>query len=123
MPLLKPVDIPFCHTEMGEYIKVSGGNKSFKMKKRWRGDNNNGVDYEELHDPELYFSFAVSTDKLDTLELVNQVSASWGMIGGNKLWPKKISSFKTVTPVVMYHMMNLGHHATILSEIRTILIV
>ena len=44
------------------------------------------------------------------------------MIGGNKLWPKKISSFKTVTPVVMYHMLNLGHHATILSEIRPILI-
>ena len=44
------------------------------------------------------------------------------MIGGNKLWPKKISSFKTVTPVVMYHMLNLGHHATILSEIRPIII-
>ena len=44
------------------------------------------------------------------------------MIGGNKLWPKKISSFNTVTPVVMYHMLNSGHHATILSEIRPIFI-
>ena len=26
MPLLKPADIPFCHTEMGEHTKVSGGN-------------------------------------------------------------------------------------------------
>ena len=44
------------------------------------------------------------------------------MIGEKKLWPKKISYFKTVTPVVMYHMLNYGHHATILYEIRTILI-
>ena len=33
VPLLKPADIPVCHIEMGEQIKVSGGNKSFKMKK------------------------------------------------------------------------------------------
>ena len=83
-PLLKPADISFCHTEMGEHIKVSGGKKSFKMKKTRRGDNNNGGDDEELQDPEVYFAFAVSTDKLYTLELVNQVGASWGMIGGNK---------------------------------------
>ena len=44
------------------------------------------------------------------------------MIRGSKLWPKKISSFKTVTPVVMYHMMNSGQHATILSKIHPILI-
>ena len=56
---------------MGEHIKVSGGNKFFKIKKPWRRDNNNGDDDEELQDPELYFAFAVSADKLDTLELVN----------------------------------------------------
>ena len=44
------------------------------------------------------------------------------MIGGNKLWPKNIASFKIVTPVVMYHMLNSGHHATILSKICPILI-
>ena len=122
MPLLKPADLPFCQTEMGEHIKVSGGNKSFKMNKPWRGDNSNGGDDEELQNPEVYFAFAVSTDELDTLELVNQVGASWGMIGGNKLRPKKILSFKTVTPVVMYHMLNSGHHANIISKISTILI-
>ena len=90
MPLLKPTDIPFCHTEMGEHIKVSGGKKSFKMKKPWRVDNKNGGDDEELQDPEVYFDFAVLTDKLDTPELVNRAGASWGMIGGNKLWPNKI---------------------------------
>ena len=92
------------------------------MKKLWRRDSKNGVDDEELHDPEVYFALAVSTDKLDTLELVNRVGASWGMIGGNKLGSNNISSFKTVTPVVVYHMLNLGHHATILSKIRPILI-
>ena len=46
------------------------------MKKPRRGDNNNGGDDEELQDPEVYFAFAVSTDKLDTLELVNQFGAS-----------------------------------------------
>ena len=42
------------------------------------------------------------------------------MIEGKKLWPKNISSFKTMTPLVMYHMLNWGHNATILSEIRPI---
>ena len=52
-PLLKPADISFCHTEMGEHIKVSGGNKSLKMKKPWKGDNKNGGGDEELQDPEV----------------------------------------------------------------------
>ena len=51
MAWIKPADIPFYHTEMGEHIKVSGGNKSFKRKKPWRRDNNNGGDDEELQDP------------------------------------------------------------------------
>ena len=62
------------------------------------------------------------TDKLDTLKLVNRVDASLGVIRGNKLWPKKISSFKTVTPIVMYHMLNSRHHANIISKIRPIFI-
>ena len=107
---------------MGEHIKVSGGNKYFKMKKLWRVDNNNRSNDEELQDLEVYFAFAVSTEKINTLELVNRVGSSWGTIGGNKLWKKKISSFKTVTPVVMYYMLNLGHHATIISKICPILI-
>ena len=64
----------------------------------------------------------VLTYELDTLELVNQVVESWGMIGGENLCPKKILSFKTLTPVVMYHMLHLGNHATVLSEISPILI-
>ena len=107
---------------MGEHINVSGGNTSFKMKKSWREDNNNGSDYEELQDPEVDFAFTVYTYELDTLELVNRVGASWGVIGENDFWPKKILCFKIVTPVVMYHMLNSGHHATILSKIRPILI-
>ena len=70
----------------------------------------------------MNFAFAVSTDKLDTLELVNLVGASWVMIGGNNLCPKKIFSFKTVTPLGMYHMLNLGHHAALLSYRCTIII-
>ena len=53
MPLLKPVDIPFCHIEMGEHMKVSRENKSVKINKLWRGYNNNGGDDEEIHNPEV----------------------------------------------------------------------
>ena len=59
------------------------------MKKPWRLDNNNGCDDEELQDLGVYFDFAVSPNKLDTLELVNRVGASWGMIGGNKYFKMK----------------------------------
>ena len=78
---------------MEQHIKVSGGNKSFEMKKPRIVDNTNGGDDEELQDPEVYFAFEVLTEKLDTLEMVNQVGVSWDMIGENKLCPKKISSF------------------------------
>ena len=53
MRLIKTVDILFYHTEMREHIKISGGNKYFKMKKPCRGDNNNGGDDEEIQDPEV----------------------------------------------------------------------
>ena len=76
MPLLKLADITFYNKEMGEHIKFVGGNKSFKMKKTCRGDNNNVGDDEELQDQEVYFAFMVSTETLDTIELVNQVGAS-----------------------------------------------
>ena len=52
-PLLKPANITFYHTEMVEHIKVSVGNKSFKMKKPWRGYNKNVGDDEELQYPEV----------------------------------------------------------------------
>ena len=35
----------------------------------------------------MYFAFAVSNDKLNTLDLVNLVGVSWGIIGGNILQP------------------------------------
>ena len=76
MPLLKLADITFYNTEMGEHIKFLGGNKSFKMKKTCRGDNNNVGDDEELKDPEVYCAFTDSTEKLDSIELVNRVGAS-----------------------------------------------
>ena len=59
------------------------------MKKPWRGDNTNGGDDEELQDPEVYFAFAVSTDKLDTLELVNLAGASSGMIVEKKSYGQR----------------------------------
>ena len=31
MNLLKPADIPFCHTEMGEHIKVQEGTSPLKL--------------------------------------------------------------------------------------------
>ena len=56
-------DVPTNMTELGGNIHVSGNSRSFEMKRPWKRDKEQGdFDEDELKDPEVYFSFAMSCD-------------------------------------------------------------
>ena len=76
MSLLKPADILFYHTEMGEHIKFSGGNRYFKMKKPLRGDKKMEVTMRNNRIQRCTLLLRSQLTNFDTLELVNRVGAS-----------------------------------------------
>ena len=117
-PLTEADDTPMRHTEMSKSILMSAGNIVFEMKKSWRGHNNNNdnLEEEELINPEVYFTFSISTGK-ELTELLSKVCVEWGKLGGKKLWLKRIPSFNTATLVVIYNMLNSIHEPTLVPKI------
>ena len=114
-----PEDIPINFTDLSVNVKVSGGAKAFEMKTPWRKDGDTR-DEEELQDPEVYFAIAFSSDEKPE-DVVDRISCEWGRLNGKKMWLKAINSFKTETPVAIYHMLNSAHHFTIIAELKGIL--
>ena len=78
-------------------------------------NNNDNLEEEELINPEVWFTFCISTDK-ELAELLSKVRVEWGKLGGKKLWLKRIPSFNTVTLVVIYNMLNSIHEPTLVPE-------
>ena len=114
-----PDDIPINFTDLSVNVKVSGGAKAFEMKTPWKKDGDTRED-EELQDPEVYFAIAFSTDEKPE-DVVERISCEWGRLNGKKMWLKSINSFKTETPVVLFHMLNTAHGPTIIAELKRIL--
>ena len=89
------------------------------MKTPWRKDGVN-VEEEELQDPEVYVAIAFSSDEKPE-DVVERISCEWGRLNGKKMWLKAIKSFKTETPIAIYHMLNSAHNSTIITELTNIL--
>ena len=120
-PLEEPSQIPLCNTELSNHIVVSGGLKAFQMKKPWGyNKDTTPVNEEGLADPEVYLAFSFSCDK-DPRKLLDAVSAEWGKLGGNKMFLKNVAAYTTVTPIVIFHMINSASPKTILAELNMIL--
>ena len=114
-----PEDIPINFTDLSSNFKMSGGLKAFEMKTPWKRDGDNREEVE-LQDPEVYFAVAFSSD-VKPSDIVERISCEWGRINGKKMWLKAIKSFQTETPIALYHLLNSGHQATILTELKGIL--
>ena len=78
------------------------------------------MEEEELQDPEVYFAIAFSSDEKPE-DVVERISCEWGRLNGKKMWLKAIKSFKTETPIAIYHMLNSAHNSTIITELTNIL--
>ena len=112
-------DIPINFTDLSVNVKVSGGSKAFQMKQLWKKDGEVRED-DELQDPEVYFAIAFSSNE-EPEEVVDRISCEWGRLNGKKMWLKAIPSFKTETPVAIYHLLNSGHQRTLITELKQIL--
>ena len=114
-------DVPTNMTDLGANIKTNGNSWSFEMKKRWKRNTNQGeVDEEELVNPEVYFSFAMSCD-VEPADLLEGINIEWGRMKGKKLFLKELASFTSETPFAFYKMYNTGHWETIIAELNVIL--
>ena len=120
-PIEDADQIPLCNTELSNHVMVSGGLRAFQMTKPWgwRKDTT-PVNEDGFADPEVHLALSFSCDK-DPRKLLDAVSAEWGKLGGNKLFLKEVSAYTTVTPVVIYHLLNTASSATIVAELHPIL--
>ena len=91
------------------------------MKKLWGyNKDTTPVNEEGLANPEVYLAFSFSCNK-DPRKILEAVSAKWGKLGGNKLVLKNVAAYTTVTPIVIFHMLNSASSKTILAELNMIL--
>ena len=119
MKLLVPKDISYNHTKMGAHVNVQAGEKTFEKKKPWRKGGGDGEDVE-LVDPTVYFTIAFSTDE-EPEEIMRRIWGEWGKMKGQRMRMKDIASFGTETPLVIYHMLAVGHQQTLINELTKIL--
>ena len=75
---------------------------------------------EGLANPEVYLAFSFSCDK-DPRKILEAVSAEWGKLGGSKLVLKNVAAYTTMTPIMIFHMLNSASSKTILVELNMIL--
>ena len=111
----KSLEIPFDFTDMGAAIKVAD-NAKFEKVKPWgdKAKNPDGTD-ADMTDPEVYFTFAFSSDN-DPELVLNAIRIEWRQQGGNRLEMKTLDCFETETVLVAYLMHNGGNHNTVIKE-------
>lgn len=114
-------DVPFDHTDLGNWVVQSRGMQLFQKKKPRRGNNNNDdFDEEQLVMTEVYFMLSFLSDK-DPLKILHWVAGEWGKIGGKKLYVKEVLLFNMQSVVNIFHMRNGNTFDTILAEFKMIL--
>ena len=115
-----PLDVPLNLTEVTQNIQILVDHRCFNMKKLWGNNKKKGEDEDEYVEPTVYFSFAISCDKLP-VDVVMGMGFEWSRMNGQKLMIKDLPSFKTETPVAIYHLHNNGHMPTLTKELTAIL--
>ena len=91
------------------------------MRRPWKKDKKEGEsDEDELKNPEVYFSFAMSCDS-EPEELLNRISFEWGDLKGRMLQIKDLPYFLSETPLALYKIYNLGHWPSVIRELTTIM--
>jgi hypothetical protein len=89
-----PLSIPTNMTLLSAHFKISStkGKNPFEKQKVWK---NNKEVKGELHNPVIYFSFAIATDE-DPNDLLARISCEWHCRGGVMLKIKELQSFERV---------------------------
>ena len=115
----RPADIPYNFTMLDENVKVQGAHRAFEMKRPW-GKNSNEAEDDELEHPVVKFSLCFSTDE-DPDEIMSAVGVEWSKTGGTMMFKKQLATFREVTPVVIFRLLNSCTRETIIAEFTAIL--
>jgi hypothetical protein len=122
--LWDPQGLPADFTDCGQWIKVSGDAGVFEMKKPRKSDMDRGqlqgVDEDELMNPEVWFQFCLSCD-VDVDIISERVSFEWARLGGRRMMVKEIPSFATKAAVTLYRVRNDPNHSVMIPEISRML--
>ena len=112
-----PSDISFNLADLNSHVKIQNGANCFSKKAPWGKKDDPDVEPE---DPVVYLSLAFSTDE-EPEEVIEGIAAEWSRCGGMKMYRKKLDSFKTVTPVCFFYLLNSANQATVAAEVKRIL--
>lgn len=116
--LMEPNNIPLNHTKFGTHISFPP-NASFEKDRPW-GKNKEDLEEDCYINQEVNFSFVLSCDK-NPEDVLAWIRNEWRKYGGIRL---QVMTLKTHNPkgsIVLYHMHNVGHEATIIEEGRKML--
>ena len=122
--LWDPQGIPADFTDCGQWIKVSGDAGVFEMRKPRKTDSAKGqlqgVEEDELVNPEVWFQFCISSD-VDADIISERVSFEWARLGGHRMSVKEIPSFATKAAVTLYRVRNDPNHSVMIPELSRML--
>ncbi len=122
--LWDPQGIPADFTDCGQWIKVSGDAGVFEMKKPRKSDMDKGqlqgVDEDDLVNPEVWFQFCISCD-VDVDIISERVSFEWARLGGRRMSVKEIPSFATKAAVTLYRVRNDPNYSVLIPELSRML--
>ena len=127
-PYYSPADVQSNLSVQSFHIRTSGGSQAFDMQKptknqkkeqqrrRKAQDEEDDEDYD-LMDPQVWFSFAFSSDMVPK-ELLDRVSCEWGKAGGQKFYIKVFSTFETENAVMAIKTHTRTSFPTLLEEFK-----
>ena len=127
-PYYSPADVQSNLSVQSFHIRTTGGSQSFEMQKptknqkkeqqrrRKAHDDDEDEDFDMI-DPQVWFSFAFSTDMVPK-DLLDRVSCEWGKAGGQRFYIKVFSTFDTENAVMAIKTHTRTGFPTLLAEFQ-----
>jgi hypothetical protein len=110
--------IPSNMTMLGAHFRILSNGKNPFEKQKQLGKTKK--DKGEFHDPIVYFSLAMATDK-NSKDSLTRIFHEWQRRGGILLWVKELQSFESDTILAFYNIFISTPKNYLLQEFRSIL--
>jgi hypothetical protein len=112
-----PNEIPLNQTDLGSNVNIDA-KAVFEKRRPWGKDSD--IPEEDWPDPEIWFSFVISSDEPPE-DILERIRHEWKKCGGNRLGIKELKTHHPEGSIVLYHMYNQGNEESIMAEGKRIL--
>ena len=112
-----PNEVPINQTDLGSNVNVDS-KAVFEKRRPWGKDSD--LPEEDWPDPEIWFSFVISSDEPPE-DILERIRHEWKKSGGNRLGIKELKTHHPEGSIVLYHMYNQGNEESIVAEGKRIL--